>query len=214
MLFALPAVRFRMEVAPGLAGRVPLLLQSLTSLCVVLTLYQKTKLGANVAGELRAALRNHGVRKLNAYTGMDGVFVPKDHYALHIPAQVERDGELMDTLVAGRYHQIAKLAVESIDHTKTVEATVLGRSVMLHLNTVATNKHAFTSALLGDQVDVSEDVGEGVAASATKELSLDGTKIGHDDIIRVDGAMVIVDLCLCIDLDFHVIARRLLPAET
>jgi len=212
MLIALPAVRFWIEIAPGLAGRVPLLLRSLASLCKVLTLYQRAKQGINVSDEFRAALREHGVNKHNAYRGMDGIFAPKDHYAKHIPAQIARDKELMDTLVAERYHQLPKLGMDSIDNTKTFEATVLGRAVMLHLNLVQSNDHAFTTKLLGYSRNVA-DIIEEEDASASSRLSFEGLIIGKDDVIRVDGAMVLVDTCLRVNGSFYVIASRLLPVR-
>ena len=159
MIVCLPAVRFWLEVTPGLAAAIPAEMASLASLCKVLALYQRAKHGDPVAEQLRAALREHGCNKLAAYQNMEGIFVPKDHYIKHLPSQIERDGELVDTLVAERYHQLSKVGMESISNTRRSEETALGRTVALLMHTLEVNPHAFTTACVGSSYDVSNIFG-------------------------------------------------------
>ena len=211
MIFCLPAVRFWLEVTPGLAAAIPAEMASLASLCKVLALYQRAKHGDPVAEQLRAALREHGCNKLAAYQNMEGIFVPKDHYIKHLPSQIERDGELVDTLVAERYHQLPKIGMESISHAVRFEETALGRTVALLMHTLEVNPPAFTTACVGSSNDVSDIFG--TSATASNVIAVEGTRIATDDVVRIDGDLVLVAGGFIVEGCAVVCGWRLLPVR-
>ena len=53
---------------------------------------------------------------------------PKNHYLMHSPSQLQRDGFIMGAFVGKRKHQIIKMHATKIQNTTTYE-----RSVLLHV---------------------------------------------------------------------------------
>jgi hypothetical protein len=207
MLVALPVVVFFMEVNPALLAALPAEYASVATLNRVRGLYQQAKLAMPVANELAAALRLHGEQKLAAYG--PAAFIPKDHYILHLPFQIERDGELLDTLVTERFHQMPKVAMDSIDNTSRFEATVLARSVSLYLHAVS-SANAFETKLLGRVSDIS-DIIDGATASTS--MIFEGTRIHRGDVLRVHGQAFMLDVCLMVGAVAEIIACRLLATR-
>ena len=71
----------------------------------------------------------------------------------HVPAQVEKDGDLIDTLVAERYHQVANVGMENIDNTRVIERAALSNTLALHMHTLTSNPHAFKTMNVGKARD-------------------------------------------------------------
>ena len=209
MIAVLPIIRFFMEVTPGLKEALPNEYASLAALVSVKTFYQMAKLGLPVSNDLRDAIRLHGERKLLAYRHCAGAFIPKDHYIKHLPEQILRDGELLDTLVTERFHQLPKGGMESINNTACFEEAGLARSVVVYLNAVA-NANAFETKLLGTVHDIGDIIPNGTASTA---MVYEGTVAHQGDVLRIAHAVFLLDACLLVGGVGQVIAFRLLLAR-
>ena len=147
MLSLLPILRFAVESTREWQ-RFVLERASFQALCRLLSAYQSGKNALPVADALAAATDDHAQKKRAAYWGMPGIFVYKDHQSKHLAAQLAADGELMDTLVCERYHNISKLGMEHIDNTNRMEATALARICLAH-SRLLREGHAFQTGLIG-----------------------------------------------------------------
>ena len=105
--------------------------RSLLCCCRVLDHLQDAKGGVNdaptLAQHVRTALDQHKL----AYGSDD--WRPKQHYALHIPQQIVRDGMLYDCFVVERSHQLPKLVAEAVNFTGSFEKSVIGRALLHRL---------------------------------------------------------------------------------
>jgi hypothetical protein len=93
---------------------------------------------------LRRALAAHAVSRLDAY-GEDA-FMPKNHYNMHTPAQVEKDGRLYDMFLLERHHKQVKHMAEQITNLATFERSLLSSATSAHL---ASLKQPATNLLPG-----------------------------------------------------------------
>lgn len=76
------------------------------------------KEGECSAGDLELAIARHAA----AFQGAYGLRVkPKNHYLMHLPLQVARDGVLFDCFVGERKHIELKKAAEAVRNTEQME---------------------------------------------------------------------------------------------
>ena len=206
MMNVLPIMMFALEMQPVF---LPLVRErrAFAALCKLVQTYRRAKGGHATADELRAAVADHAVQKTAAFSDLqvpDGIFVPKDHQAMHLPAQLAADGELLDTLVTERFHCVAKHAMTAVENTKKFEATVLARVVCLHTQHLRRNG-SFTTRLLEPIHLCDAGVFPGVAdARRSKFMNLEGTRVGAGDLLYVDPGDDPLLLAACVSLDGRV----------
>ena len=122
-----------------MAVEFPQLQPSVLSLALcfkVLDLLQDAKGGECDVPVLAKAVRSHLQQHMLVYGDQD--WKPKMHYALHIPEQIQRDNMLYDCFVVERSHQLPKLIATSIDHTKSLDKSVIGRALLVRLRDLET----------------------------------------------------------------------------
>ena len=101
---------------------------SFSCLCSVLDMLQNLKKGIGSPTELAKVIKQHMASFLAVYTPEDAK--PKHHFLVHIPAQVARDGLLLDCFVLERKHQMLKACCNWIDNTCSFEKSTLARAVL------------------------------------------------------------------------------------
>ena len=165
---------------------------SFCALADCIALLTMAKDGLPVADELAQKLHRHALRFVAAYGDDDlTVYIPKFHFARHIPAQIRRDGFLIDTLACERYHTRTKNVADPIKNTARLESSVLGRALQSHLALV-NSPDCFGSALL--QASDFDDFGDG--AKISLNMVWDGMRLTEDDVIRLDGCPHMVRGCV------------------
>jgi hypothetical protein len=104
MLDIIAPFRYFLEMQVGdFAHKLRAEILSFTSLADVMSLISLAKDGRVVADQIAQGLYRHAVRFAAAYGKEEGAYIPKFHFTRHIPAQVYRDGQLLETLVCERY---------------------------------------------------------------------------------------------------------------
>ena len=130
------------------------------------------------ADRLAEALHHHAQRFSAAYGSEDkAAYIPKFHFARHIPAQVLRDGFVLDTLVCERYHNRTKNIADPVKNSRNFESSVLGRALQSHLS-LLNAPLCFGTGLLEPT-----DVRDGVQASL--DAVFEGTRLREGDLIRL-----------------------------
>ena len=98
-------------------------------MCDVIDLYMKMKrqgrVDAATCNQLLSAIRMHLKAHKTAY-GSEHI-KPKHHYAFHVPAQIQRNGFVLDAFTLERKHRAAKRVANACDNTSSFEASVLSR---------------------------------------------------------------------------------------
>ena len=99
----------------------------------------------------------------------------------------------------------------AISNTRRSEETALGRTVALLMHTLEVNPHAFTTACVGSSYDVSDIFG--TSATASNVIAVEGTRVARDDVVRIDGALVLVAGGFIVEGCAVVCGWRLLPVR-
>ena len=177
-------------------GRAVREIASFVALCRVVCLMQKAKFqqGGATSETLLQAVQSHMRAFQDAY-GV-GEIKPKHHYELHVPAQVRRDGLLLDTYVQERKHQLIKHCAEPVDNVRSLEKTTLARVLQEQLREL--ERPGWTAGLLGRQQpfpELAEFMGASHATSAPRLRTLDGVMVGLNDIVWAQGALAKVRVC-------------------
>ena len=202
ILASLPVIRFFLDSDPDVAlalGPHALERQSFEAMYRVMTIYVKGKAGFDVADSLEAALQDHGEKKLAAYG--EELFIPKDHYAKHIPRQIRKDKHIFDALVAERFHIVSKSCMEAFTNPARFEKESLIRLVARHVE-LLNDGMAFCTGLYG-KIRRLEPPGfpAGSTCKAGRSLVLRGTSVEVDDIIRLSEHGQPVEVKLCVEID-------------
>ena len=86
-----------------------------------------------------------------------------------------------------------------------------GSLVALLVHTLEVNPHAFTTACVGSSYDVSNIFG--TSATASNVIAVEGTRVARDDVVRIDGALVLVAGGFIVEGCAVVCGWRLLPVR-
>ena len=108
---------------------------------------------------------------------------PKNHFALHLPAQILRDGMLIDAFVLERKHRCAKSIASSVDNTKAFEYSVLSRMLMQQIDNMPSS--FVKDSLLGTVVSGSEVCAllEDEDCKVSERARCHGFEIGKEDVL-------------------------------
>lgn len=194
LLSAYPLVRhFAESVAlPTFPSLFPAV-ESLRGCCRVVDLLQDAK--GSVQETLPSRLRNAIRAHLEAHGRAYGVeaWKPKMHYALHLPAQIARDGMVLDCFAVERAHLLPKAVSEAIKNTSSFEKSVIARTVGSRLRSLRDADNFEETRLLEERLAPSlVGVLSGPAPHLAAEADLCGLVLASGDFVFFDGhAMVL-----------------------
>ena len=177
---------------------------SFTALAETLGLISLGKDGWPVGDRVAQALHRHSQSFALAYGGDPAAYIPKFHFARHIPAQIARDGLVLDTLTCERYHQRTKNVADPIRNTRCFEYSVIGRSLQSHLS-LLNAPFCFGTGLIKPQQF--EDIGSD--ASIALSMVWEGLKLCEGDLLRLDGCPHVVHGCIEVAGEFALLTNAL-----
>ena len=203
MLMLLPLVEHFLDtiiVPRGLCGRE---VESFRALARVQRCIRQAKEGERGANELEQAIGQHLTAFLRAYGPQ---VKPKNHYLLHLPLQVARDGVLFDAFVGERKHIALKKAAEVVRNTAQFERTTLFRCLASQLVAVSEPDY-LRDRLISPQpfVDLASFLGV-ERAEMSKTMIWHGALVGVGDALWIEGRPHVVKACASIDDALHVVA--------
>ena len=181
---------------------------SFIAMCGVLDALQALKHGGGSTDVLRASIRQHMMCFRTAY-GCDEL-IPKHHFLVHIPRQVQRDGCLLDCFTHERKHQMIKSCCNWVDNTRSFEKSTLCRVLQEQLRQVQDLPWR-RSFLMGRSMQCPALGRDAVAAP---KLSFYGTVVSAGDIIFVGAAGVLVQACAAVDDVFCLLVVSLLRVNS
>jgi len=135
MLLVSPVICFFLRKVTGIAAKLPKQTASYEALCQVLQIVASMKQGAPNACQLAAAMEKHAVAFAEAYPSAE--VKPKNHYALHVPAQSAQNAILLDAFVGERKHGGIKRVAEHIRNTTAFERSVITNAVCRQIEWLA-----------------------------------------------------------------------------
>jgi hypothetical protein len=167
--------------------------KSFSAVCTVIDILLVAKRGSldllAASTQLQAAAAKHLRLHTEAY-GTDTV-VPKHHWMLDVPAQLRRDGMVLDTFVIERNHVSVKRIAEHIRNTLVYE-----RSVMSGVTTAAFSRDAEASVGSGLVGRTAAFPGNPDATIADK-MDIDSMEVTVADVILRGSSVGIVSACVC-----------------
>jgi len=186
LLTGLPLLRHFAEQI--VAIHIPAVRANLDSLCLccrVVDLLQDTKGGTINVPLLRRAIVEH-LRKHASVYGSEA-WVPKLHFALHVPQQVQRDQGLLDCFVVERSHLLPKLIATEIKNPVIFEKSAIARILLTRLEDL--EKFCELPGLLGNDAAISPELSEALGADTVLAAGghFDGIQVYRDDVLLVDG---------------------------
>lgn len=161
------------------------------------------KEGECSAGDLELAIARHAA----AFQGAYGLRVkPKNHYLMHLPLQVARDGVLFDCFVGERKHIELKKAAEAVRNTEQMEKkTTLFRCLAAQLERVSDPVY-LTDRLMSPKVQpelaTSLNCRE---AHLSTTMCWHGTTVGAGDAIWLEARAHVVRACGSLDGVLHLL---------
>jgi len=180
-------------------------LRSFDAACAVIDLLLHVKRGMASADETASQLVLAQQAHLSLHQTLYGTayLKPKHHWMLDVPAQVVRDGIVLDAFVIERTHLRVKAIAEHIDNTTTFERSVLGGlcSVMVH------DSVEFTAdGLLGKTA-----VWPGFSPMVTVagRMLIFGFEVSEDDVVLCGSALGIVLACAQQETELFVVVATL-----
>jgi hypothetical protein len=118
---------------------------------------------------------------------------PKHHWALDLPAQLRRDGVLVDCFIIERKHLFVKKAAAHIDNTSRYEESVIATSVGIALRDAREGSPIVGHCLLGPS-------GEIAGMRAARQLQAHGFVVTVGDMVLLSGSEVgMVRACVATD---------------
>jgi hypothetical protein len=106
--------------------------RSFIAMCKVLVTLENLKKGMQGSPEqLAAGIQDHMQAFLLAYS-LEAV-KPKHHFQVHVPGQIARDGQVLDTFTLERKHKITKACAQHVLLTTSFEKSVLARVLQVQL---------------------------------------------------------------------------------
>ena len=142
--------------------------------------------------ELQRLQREHMRLFLTAY---DAEHVkPKHHFALHIRAQIQRDGMLLDCFCLERKRKFAKTVATRIATNEYFERSLLGHLVATQTQNLTEFREC--SRLLGRQCNVSDSSDQ---STVSRTMQLQSAEIAVDDILFCSDMAVKVHACISND---------------
>lgn len=188
MLLVAPVICFFLRKVTGIAAKIPQQTESYEALCKVLKMVGAMKQGAAIATELGVAMEQHALAFAAAYP--DAEAKPKNHYALHVPAQSEQSRILLDAFVGERKHGGIKRLAGHIQNTTVFELSLITTAVVNQIEWLADPTH------LCDGLVSPQKCSElGAAASIASSMVWNGTRIATNDCIFREGNVFIITAC-------------------
>lgn len=197
----------KLEHDPGMAAN----LESFDLACEGIDLLLHCKRGladANqTADQLESVLQRHLARHIAVYG--EGHVRPKHHWMLDVPAQLRRDGLVLDAFVIERTHLQVKAIAQHVKNTTSYE-----RSVLAGLLTVAFRQDAeplATARLVGRTATLPGFFPRVLVAD---RLEVFGFGVAVDDVVLRGHAAALVTACAEQDGEHFLVVAPLELAET
>ena len=183
-------------------------IESFTSCCIVLRELQAIKKGMGSVETLQQAIRNHMANFLDAY-GLD-CFKPKHHFAMHLPAQIQRDGLVLDCFVLERKHQMIKACCNWVDNTCSFEKSAIARAVLEQTRLL--QQPGWTqSGLKGPSKDCPHLALERGCRNAfvARRMQSNGILFATGDVVQLHNELLLVESCACLDTKLCIVVSSL-----
>ncbi len=166
----------------------PALQQHVESLCLcfrVVDILQDTKGGTIDTSLLQRAIVQHLRKHRSVYGPTD--WLPKLHFALHLPRQVERDQVLTDCFVLERPHLLPKTITNEIKNPITFERSAIARVLLARMQDL--ERFDERPGLMGKDVTMCPELSRALGADAVLSSAgrFDGIHIQRGDVLLVDG---------------------------
>ena len=143
---------------------------------------------------LQKAIVEHLEKHRSVYGSLD--FLPKHHFALHLPQQIARDQALTDTFVVERSHLLPRQIANEIDNSTTFEKSTITRVRLERMSSLESieERVGLTGKDAAMCPELSRALGADVAVAAGAHI--DGIRIERDDVLLVDGYTIkLSDVC-------------------
>ena len=208
VLLVLPLVRQLVETVVAPTGRIALELASFRAMHNCVLMLQGMKFSGSVTEDgcrrLQAAQRNHLAAFILAYGAQE--VKPKHHFALHLPAQLLRDRQVLDCFALERKHRCTKMHATECDKLSNFELLVGARI----LDDTLKHDSSFEDRLLGlPALSAEVAASMGVArALVARSMRVQGKTIAIDDVaVLQPDVAVFVAACVQADGELRVLAK-------
>ena len=170
----MPAMRYFLEKSALLLPELDAEIKSFAALAHVVHLVKRGKCCELVGVSLGLALQDHAAKFARAYADEDKAYIPKFHFARHIPHP--SDAWIMDTFTCERKHSMVKEAADPVRNTRSFEKSLLSRALVLQ----ASRFHTLRADGLIDAAPCDE-LEEGALIAVC--IRWHGTKIAEGDVL-------------------------------
>ena len=127
---------------------------------------------------------------------------PKHHFSLHIPAQIARDGILLDTFVLERKHKFLKRIGSDVHVAQDYEMSVLSRALQQELCKADEESANERTQLLGSSapwLHLATEIGCRNVIVAQRIRHRNAT-LKVDDVVIIDGQAKLICCCLMVSI--------------
>jgi len=194
MLLVSPVICFFLRKVTGIAAKLPKQTASFEALCEVLNIVASMKQGAPNARQLAAAMEKHAIAFAEAYPSAE--VKPKNHYALHVPAQSAQNEMLLDAFVGERKHCGMKRVAAEMANTRCFERSVITNAVCKQIEWLTDPAHLCDG--LASPVKCPE---LGHNCSIASAMLWNGTRVVVGDCVFRHGHVFIINACADLALD-------------
>ena len=154
---------------------------------------------------LRRAMQEHLGRRQACY-GVDD-WIPKCHFALHLPDMFARWGIVLDTFVTERSHLLPKRAAEHMLFTQTFERSVIARAVAHRLhNLQAFRNGRFFTTPVAYVPELAPALSSRVVAA--RSAHLDGLDVHQGDVVVFTDVVLEVIAVACDGERFYIVGHQ------
>jgi hypothetical protein len=144
-----PVMRFMLRMVLGGAGRLDRERCSFDALCSTLDALMAVKSGRISALLLHQRITQHFQAFQVAYP--DSGWVPKHHYALHLPGMLRRHGTLWACFVQERRHKVLKVNASRITNTGNFEESLARALFNVHVSWLEEEEFTTTGSFLREE---------------------------------------------------------------
>ena len=198
ILMLYPVIRLFITTTIARSGNLTDEVRSFCCMCRVLDILQLAKKNIFGPNDLAQAIKEHLQAFVRTYTASE--VKPKHHFMVHIPAQIARDGLLLDCFVLERKHQMLKACCNWIDNTSAFERSAIARAVQeqcRELEQPGWNKNGLQGKS-EEFPDLARLQGAGKATIASR-LHVHSVDIAREDVVSIGDLEFIVRCCVSLD---------------
>ena len=200
VFLVLPLLTFMLQHTIAKSGKMVKEIASFEALAMVVYLIRRGKEGQDVTAELADAIAAHSKAFQEAYLQDPK---PKSHYIHHLPAQLSRDGYVIDAFVGERKHIGVKAFGTSTQNTRTYEKTILfqyfAKQIAILDKSVAVSNRLLAPLTAPEDVAVFFDA-ESVHVGGA--VYYEGLQMWRGDVVAIGDIVFMVQCCFSADTYF------------